>query len=68
MAIHRKTIQCLKCRREVSGIWPVNGGICRDCLVNNVPLEDALASIYSCLYIEIIELYKQHERMGDGVK
>jgi len=64
MAIDRKTIQCPKCRREVSGLWPVSGGVCRDCLVTNVPLQDALANVCSCLYLEIIELYKQNERRG----
>ena len=61
MAIDRKTLKCLKCQREVSGLW---GGICRDCLVTNVPLQDALASICSCVHTEIIELYKQYERRG----
>jgi len=60
----RKTIQCPKCRREVSGLWPVNGGICGDCLVTNVPLQDALTNTCSCLHTEIIELYKQYERRG----
>ena len=60
----RKTIQCPKCRREVSGLWPVSGGLCAECLVNNVSLKDALADICSCLYPEIIGLYKQHERRG----
>ena len=64
MAIYRKLIQCPKCQREVSGLWPVDGGVCRDCLVINVSLQDALANVCSCLYLEIIELYKQNERRG----
>ena len=36
----------------------------RDCLVINVSLQDALANVCSCLYLEIIELYKQNERRG----
>ena len=60
----RKTIQCPKCRREVTGLLPVDGGACRDCLVANVSLQDALANVCPCLYPEIIELYKQYERRG----
>lgn len=64
MAIYKKTIQCSKCRREVGGVWPVNGGLCGDCLVKNVLLEDALASICACLHVEVTKLYKQYERRG----
>ena len=64
MAIYRKLIQCAKCLRVVGKVWLINGGVCGGCLVRNVSMQDALASICSCMHTKIIELYKQYERRG----
>lgn len=63
MAIYKKTIQCPKCRHEVGEVWlVVNGGLCGNCLVKNMLLEDALANICPCLHVKVTKLYKQYAR------
>lgn len=59
MVVQRINIVCKKCGKIVDSLWPLEGGICDECLVAHVTLERAIESTCPCLHDEIIRLFKK---------
>jgi len=51
-------MQCKKCGNEANELWPLEGGVCGECLVNNFTKEQALQAVCPCLHGRITLLYK----------
>jgi len=58
MAVLQTRQYCKKCGKESSDLWPLGGGVCGCCLVNNFTLEQALNVTCSCRRNEIIAMFK----------
>lgn len=52
---------CKGCNTEHDHLYPLQGGICKVCLVKNFTLDEALKATCSCMHEEIKLLYKQSE-------
>lgn len=56
--------QCKMCKEKFDSVYNIRGGICSDCMVKNVPLEEALKGTCSCFHNKVYKLYADAIKSG----
>jgi len=59
--LHTIPSTCKGCNTQHESLYPIRGGICKDCLVKDFTLEEALKATCSCMHEAIKLLYEQKE-------